>query len=105
VIETEKSNILVALDLVDVNSGGRVSGRPLWVDGPNSDAGNLVADNQHLIAQLLELAGSPTVGRVDDLIPKLSGLELDGRLMLSTDKRTGQIFNAIAAIYTDDAVS
>ena len=105
VIETKESNILVALDLVDVDSGGRVSGRPLWVDGPKSDAGNLVADNQHLAAQLLTLAKLPTAGNVGDLIPKLSGLEFEGRLMLSTDKRTGQSFNAIAAVYMHDATS
>jgi hypothetical protein len=103
VIETKEKNILIALDLVDVDSGGRISGRPLWVDGPKSDAGNLTAENQHLVAQLLTLAKLPTAGNVSDLIPKLSGLEFDGRLMLSTDKRTGQSFNAIAAVYTDDA--
>ena len=105
VIETKESNILVALDLVDVESGGRVGGRPLWVDGPKSDAGNLVADNQHLVAQLLTLAKLPTSGNVGDLIPKLSGLEFDARLVLSIDKRTDQSFNSIAAVYMDDAVS
>ena len=32
-------NVLIALDLVELESGGRVDGRRLWVDGPNSDAG------------------------------------------------------------------
>jgi hypothetical protein len=44
-------NILVVIDLIELESGGRVDTRPLWVDGPNSGAGNLTADNQHLIAQ------------------------------------------------------
>jgi hypothetical protein len=96
-------NILVALDLVELESGGRVDGRPLWVAGPKSDAGNLTAENQHLIAQLLKLAKLPTVGNVGTLIPKLAGLEFDARLVLAVDSRSGRSFNAIADIYTDEA--
>jgi hypothetical protein len=96
-------NILVVLDLVEVESGGRVDGRPLWVDGPKSDAGNLTAQNQHLVGQLLTLAKLPTVGNVGDLIPKLSGLEFDASLLLAKDNRSGRAYNAIADIYMDDA--
>ena len=96
-------NILIALDLVELESRGRVDGRPLWVDGPKSGAGNLTADNQHLIAQLLTLAKLPTAGNVGDLIPKLAGLEFDARLVLAVDNRSGRSYNAIADIYTDDA--
>ena len=28
------ANVLIALDLIETESGGRVDGRPLWVDGP-----------------------------------------------------------------------
>ena len=79
-IIVRNENVLVALDLVELDSGGRVDFRPLWVDGPRSDAGNLTAENQHLIAQLLELAKLPTSGNVSELIPKLAGLEFDARL-------------------------
>ena len=30
-------NVFVALDLVELESGGRVDGLPLWVDGPNAE--------------------------------------------------------------------
>jgi hypothetical protein len=96
-------NVLIALDLVELHSGGRVEGRPLWVDGPNSDAGDLAAENQHLIAQLLTLANLPTVGNVGTLIPKLAGLEFNGQLVLAVDNRSGRSYNAIAGIYMDDA--
>jgi hypothetical protein len=95
-------NILVALDLVELESGGRVDSRPLWVDGPNAGAGYLTAENQHLIARLLTLNGLPTAGNVGDLIPKLAGLEFDGRLILAVDGRSGRSYNALAEIY--DAV-
>jgi hypothetical protein len=96
-------NVLVALDLIELESGGRVDGRPLWVDGPNSDAGNLTAENQHLVAQLLTLAKLPTSGQVGELIPRLAGLEFDAKLVLAHDKRSGRSYNAIADIYMDDA--
>lgn len=95
-------NVLIALDLVELESGSRVDGRPLWVEGPNSSAGDLTAENQDLIAQLLKFAKQPTVGNVGDLIPKLAGLEFDARLVLAIDNRSGRSYNAIAEIYTDD---
>jgi hypothetical protein len=95
-------NTLIALDLIELESGGRVDGRPLWVEGPKSDAGNLAAENQHLIAQLLTLAKLPTVGNVGTLIPKLAGLEFDARLVLKIDTRSGRSFNEISEIYADD---
>jgi hypothetical protein len=99
----KNQNVLVALDLVEVESGSRVDGRPLWVEGPKSDAGNLTADNQHLIAQLLTLAKLPTSGNVSELIPKLAGLEFEARLVLAVDNRSGRSFNAIADVYQDQA--
>jgi hypothetical protein len=96
-------NILVVLDLVEVESGGRVDTRPLWVDGPRADSGNLVAENQHLVAQLLTLAKLQTSGNVGDLVPKLSNLEFDASLVLAKDNRSGRAYNAIAAVYMDDA--
>ncbi len=94
-------NILIALDLVETDSGGRVDNRPIWVDGPNADAGTMVAENQNLIAQLLTLAGLPTAGNVSALIPKLAGLEFGARLVLAVDNRSGRSFNALADVYTD----
>jgi len=105
VVSTDTQNILIALDLIEAQSGGRIASLPLWVDGPNADTGNLAAENQHLIAQLLTLAKLPTVGNVSELIPKLAGLEFDARLVLASDNRTGRSFNAIADIYADDQVS
>ena len=86
--------------------GGRIASQPLWVDGPNVNNGKLVAEKQHLIAQLLTLAKLPTVGNVSMLIPKLAGLEFDARLVLAVDNRSGRSFNAILDIYdTDQEVS
>lgn len=95
-------NILIALDLVELESDGRVDGRPLWVDGPNSAAGNLTAENQHLIAQLLTLAELPTAGNVGALIPKLAGLEFNARLVLAVDNRSGRSYNTLSEIYVDN---
>jgi hypothetical protein len=100
---SKNENTLVALDLVEVESGNRVDGRPLWVEGPKSDAGNLTSENQHLIAQLLTLAKLPTSGNVGELIPKLAGLEFEARLVLAVDNRSGRSFNAIADVYQDQA--
>jgi|SRR5215467_15651421 len=101
VIQTNR-NILIALDLIEIESGGRVDSRPLWVDGPNANSGNLTAENQHLVAQLLTLANLPTAGNAGELIPKLAGLEFDARLVLDVDSRSGRSFNAVANIYTDE---
>ena len=68
-----------------------------------SDAGNLTAENQHLIAQLLTLKQLPTSGNVGDLIPKLAGLEFEAQLVLAVDNRSGRSYNAIADVYVDDA--
>ena len=95
-------NVLVVLDLIEAESGGRVESRPLWVDGPNAGAGQLVMENQHLIAQLLTLAGQPTKGNIGAIIPQLAGLEFGARLVLATDSRSGRTYNAIAEIYADD---
>jgi hypothetical protein len=97
----KNQNVLVALDLIEMESGGRIASQPLWVDGPNANSGNLTSENQHLIAQLLTLAKLPTAGNVSELIPKLAGLEFDARLVLTIDNRSGRSFNAIADVYTD----
>jgi hypothetical protein len=96
-------NVLIVLDLIELESGGRVDSRPLWVDGPNAGAGNLVAENQHLIAQLLTLAEMPTAGNVGTLIPKLAKLEFNARLALAVDNRSGRSYNELAEIYVDEA--
>jgi hypothetical protein len=100
-----KPNVSVALDLVERESGDRVDLRPLWVDGPNSDAGTLTAENQNLIAQLLTLAKLPTSGNVSDLIPKLAGLEFDAYLVLDVDSRSGRRYNALSKILDVDGAS
>jgi hypothetical protein len=110
----KNQNVLIALDLTETESGDRVDNRPIWVSGPNADAGNLAAENQHLIAQLLTLAKLPTVGNVGTLIPKLAGLEFGARLVIDNDSR-GHSFNsitdvaivdvAIAGIYQGDDAS
>ena len=96
-------NVSVVLNLIEMESGSRVDIRPLWVDGPNAGAGNLAGKNQYLIAQLLTLCELPTAGIVNDLIPQLAGLEFAARLVLAVDRRSGQTYNALADIYTDDA--
>ena len=98
-----KQNVLVALDLIETESGGRVDSRPLWVDGPNAGAGQLVMENRHLVAQLLTLLGLPTAGNVGALIPQLAGLEFEARLVLAVDSRSGRTYNALDKIYVDDA--
>jgi hypothetical protein len=95
-------NISVLLNLIEMEGGGRVGIRPLWVDGPNAGAGDLADKNRDLIRQLLILRELPTAGNVNDLIPQLAGLEFDARLVLAPDRGTGQIYNALADIYKDD---
>ena len=95
-------NVSVVLNLIEIEGGSRVDIRPLWVDGPNAGAGDLAPKNQDLIAQLLTLRELPTAGNVGVLIPKLAGLEFDAHLVLAVDRRSGQTYNALAAIYVDD---
>lgn len=97
-----RQNVLVALDLVMAESGDRIDSRLLWVDGPNADIGPYAAENQNLLAQLLTLAGQPTSGNVNDIIPKLAGLEFEGYLILKRDSN-GRAYNAIATVHRDDA--
>ena len=97
----KNQNTLVALELIEVESGGRVANQPIWVDGPNANAGGLAAENRHLIGQLLALADKPTAGNVHALIPELAGLTFEAQLALEVDSRTGRSFNAIATILTD----
>jgi hypothetical protein len=99
----KNQNVLIVLDLIELESGGRVDSRPMWVDGPNAGSGYLTAQNQHLLAQLLTLANLPTEGNVGTLIPKLAGLEFDARLALAVDNRTGRSYNEPAKIYVDEA--
>jgi hypothetical protein len=98
---SNNGNIFVVLDLLELESGARVSLQPLWVDGPNADAGSLVAENRDVIAQMLRGADLATSGHVGELIPKLVGHEFTVRLAISNDNRTGRTFNAIAAIISD----
>jgi hypothetical protein len=97
----KNQNTLVVLELIEVESGAHVATQPIWVDGPNANAGRLAAENRHLIAQLLALAGKPTAGNVHALIPELAGLTFEAQLALEVDSRTGRSFNAIATIFTD----
>lgn len=97
-------NVSIALDLVETESGGRVASRPVWVDGPQAGVGNLAAENQHLIAQLLTLAKLPTSGNVATLIPKLAGLAFNGQLVLAVDNRSGRAFNAIADVFAEEVL-
>jgi hypothetical protein len=92
---------LIVLDLVEVESGARVAMQPIWVDGPNANGGRFAAENRHLIAQLLKLAGKPTAGDPRELIPTLAGLTFEAQLIISTDSRTGRTFNAIGTIIID----
>jgi hypothetical protein len=103
VLHRDNGNFFVVLDLVEVESDARVSLQPLWVAGPNAEAGSLVAENQDVIAQMLSGAGLETSGKVGELIPKLAGHEFVARLAISNDSRTGRTFNSIAAIIPEDA--
>ena len=93
-------NILVALDLVELGTGGRVNNSLLWVSGPNAGVGDLAARNQHIIAQLLMLRGLPTSGNVTTLLEQLAGLEFDARLALAVDGRSGRTHHELAEIFT-----
>lgn len=96
-------NVFVALDLVLAASGDRIDGRLLWIDGPNASIGPYTAENQNLLAQLLTLAGQPTSGNVNDLIPKIAGLEFEGFLILKRDSN-GRAYNVIATVHQDGAL-
>jgi hypothetical protein len=97
------ANISIAIDIIEMESGVRVDTRPIWVDGPNAGVGQLAAANQHLIAQLLTLAGQPTAGNVSTLVPHLSGLAFEARLALNIDHRTGRTFNVLADVFPEEA--
>jgi hypothetical protein len=101
----KNGNVLIALDVVDTESGDRIETRPLWVDGPNKDSGDLVYENQHIVAQLLTLANLPTIGNVSELIPKLAGLEFDAQLGLGVDNRDGRSFNSIIDVFANEDAS
>jgi hypothetical protein len=90
------------MDLVIAEDGDRIDSRPLWVDGPNAGIGPYAAENQHLLAQLLALAGQPTSGNVNSLIPKLTGQEFEGNLILKRDSN-GRTYNALANVQQDGA--
>ena len=96
-------NTSVALEIVAAEDGARVDIPPLWVDGPRAGAGRFTDENQNVIAKLLTLAGQPTAGDVYDLIPKLAGVEFDGRLVLDIDRRSGRTHNKIVDVYIDGA--
>lgn len=96
-------NTSVILELVDVESGKRIDGRPLWVDGPNANVGTLAAQNQRLIAQLLELAGKPTSGAVGTLIPDLAATTFTAVFGVATDNRTGRPYNNLIDVHPTDA--
>ncbi len=95
-------NVHVALDLVMAESGDRIDNRPLWIDGPNASVVPFAAENQHMLAQLLALAGQPTSGDVNAIIAKLTGLEFEGYIILKRDSN-GRAFNALATVHQDDA--
>jgi hypothetical protein len=95
-------NIFVALDLVMMEGGDRIDDRPLWVAGPNAGNGPYAAENQNLIAKLLARAGLPTAGNVNDLVPKLQGLEFEGYLVVKRDTN-GRPFNVLVTIHQDGA--
>jgi hypothetical protein len=101
--QNQNGNVFLDFDLIELESGARVSLQPLWVDGPNAEAGLLVVENRDVIAQMLRHAGLPTSGNVGELIPKLAGLEFGARLTIYPDSRTGRTFNSIAAIVPVDA--
>jgi hypothetical protein len=96
-------NVFVVFDLVELESGVRVSLQPLWVAGPNAEGSSLVAENHDVIAQMLRQAGLETSGSVGELIPKLAGREFGARLAIYPDSRTGRTFNSIVAIIPEDA--
>jgi hypothetical protein len=105
VVARTTGNVLVALDVIETASSAFIAIQPLWIGGPNANAGRLVAENQALLAQLLELANQDTDGEIDvaELVPKLAGLVFDARLALATDSRTGRTFNVLAEIFPEGA--
>ena len=86
-------NVFADCDLVELESGARVSLQPLWVAGPNAEASPLVVENHDVIAQMLRPADLETSGNVGELIPKLAGREFGARLAIYPDSRTGRTFN------------
>jgi hypothetical protein len=100
---TKDTNISVILELVDIETGKRIDNRALWVAGPNANMGTLAAENQRLIARLLELAGKPTKGNVAHLIPGLAGLTFTAVFGVATDNRTGRAYNNLIDAHPVDA--
>ena len=100
-VVSSKQNVLVALDLIETEGGGRVAKSPLWVEGPNAGDGQLVTENQHLVAQLLTLAGLPTAGNVGALIPQLTDWSLMRDWCSPSTVAAAAPTTRIAAIYQD----
>jgi hypothetical protein len=96
-------NVSVALDLIELAGNALVDSRPLWIDGPNANVGRLAAENQNLLARLLQLAGQNIDGDINvaEAITKLVGLVFEGRLALETDNRTGRTYNSLVNVVID----
>ena len=105
VIFAKTGNILVALDAVETAGNRPIAIQPLWIAGPNAADSTIAAENQALLAQLLEFAGQNTSGEIDieNSVPKLVGLIVSARLSIELDSRTGRSHNSIVAVYTEGA--
>ena len=104
-ISSEAGNVSLALDLTEVESGAAVNARPLWLEGPNAGNGPFAAENQQLLLKLLEAAGETTEGEIQiaESIKALVGLQIQARLVLDLDQRTGRTYNKLIEIINDGA--
>ena len=63
------------------------------------------AENQQLLLKLLESAGQTTEGEISiaESIKALVGLQIQARLVLDFDQRTGRTYNKLFEIINDGA--
>ena len=104
-IHSGAGNVSLALDIIEIESGAAVSARPLWLDGPNAGNVPFAAENQQLLLKLLESAGQTTEGEISiaESIKALVGLQIQARLVLDLDQRTGRTCNKLIEIINDGA--
>jgi hypothetical protein len=101
--KSRNMNQSVVLDVVEMTENKSIS-LMLWIHGPNACNNSFAAENQMLLAQMLELAGHDVSGDVDidDLVPELDGLVFTARLGI--DSKDGRPCNKILTIYSTGVV-
>jgi hypothetical protein len=98
-------NPICCLYLTTADSEAAVDVTPLVIGSTAVGLARLVAQNQRILAHLLELAGVNIDGEIDvrEELQKLVGLVFHGKLSTVLDNRNGLDINKIEAVVAEDA--